>query len=328
MSVRVPLSPPAPAYLVHGAEDLLRADALAAIAAAVLVPGLEAFNDDRFEGASCDVSALIGAARTLPVMAERRLVVVRGADRLAAEKLEALTAYLDDPSPTTCLVLEAAKVDLRRGPFNKVKAVGHVIACTPPNERGAADWLVARARDLGCPITRDAAEFLAAYAGTSLGTLAAELDKAAAFAGEGRPIDLDTVSETAAGGRVASVFELTDALGERRAGAALAALSTLLEGGEPALRVQAMIVRHFRQLWRAREFFGGDAGRAGGAGDLASVLGVPPFVANKLKAQARRYRDADLGAVFTRFARVDLDLKGGAASDRRTLEDEVLSLCG
>lgn len=325
MSVRVPLSPPAPVYLVHGAEDLLRADALAAIAGAVLVPGLEAFNDDRFEGAACDLAALVGAARTLPVMTERRLVVVRGADRLAAEKLEALTAYLDDPNPTTCLVLEAAKVDLRRGPFNKVKAVGHIVACAPPKERGAADWLVARARDLGSPMAREAAEFLAAYTGTSLGVLAAELDKAAAFAGSGRPIDLDTVSETAAGGRVASVFELTDALGDRRAGAALAALATLLVGGEPPLRVQSMIVRHFRQLWRAREAL---AGGAGGSAGLASALGVPPFVADKLKAQARRYRDAELGAAFVAFARVDLDLKGGAASDRRTLEDEVLSLCG
>jgi len=322
VSVRVPLSPPAPVYLVHGAEDLLRADAVAAITAAVAMEGLEAFNDDRFEGASCDVSDVLGAARTLPVMAERRLVVVRGVDRLATEKLEALSAYLDDPSPTTCLVLEAAKVDMRRGPFNKVKAVGHVVACAPLNERGAADWLVSRARELGCPMTRDAAEFLAAYAGTSLGALAAELDKAAAYAGEGQRIDLDTVSETAAGGRVASVFELTDALGERRAGAALTALVTLLEGGEPALRVQAMIVRHFRQLWRAREAL------EGGAGDLARVLGVPPFVARKLQTQAGRHRDAELGAAFTRFARVDLDLKGGAVSDRRTLEDEVLFLCG
>jgi DNA polymerase-3 subunit delta len=171
-------------------------------------------------------------------------------------------------------------------------------------------------------MTRDAAEFLAAYTGTSLGALAAELEKAAAFAGEGQRIDLDTVSETAAGGRVASVFELTDALGERRAGDALEALFTLLEGGEPALRVQGMIVRHFRQLWRAREAL------SGGASDLASAIGVPPFVAGKLRTQARRYRDAELGAAFTRFARVDLDLKGGAVSDRRTLEDEVLFLCG
>jgi DNA polymerase-3 subunit delta len=325
VSIRVPVAPPAPVYLVHGAEDLLRADALAAIAAAVLVPGLEAFNDDRFEGASCDAAGVVAAARTLPVMAERRLVVVRGADRLAPEKLDALSAYLADANPTTCLVLEAAKVDLRRGPFNKVKAMGQVIACAPLNERGAADWLVARARGLGYPMERAAAEFLAAYTGTSLGALAAELDKAAAFAGEGGRVDLDTVSETAAGGGIASVFELTDALGERRAGVALKALSTLLEGGEPALRVQGMIVRHFRQLWRAREFLGGDAG---GAGSLASALGVPPFVADKLRAQARRYRDAELGAAFIRFARVDLDLKGGAASARRTLEDEVLALCG
>jgi len=51
-------------------------------------------------------------------------------------------------------------------------------------------------------------------------------------------------------------------------------------------------------------------------------------VADKLKRQVRRHADAQLADAFLRFARVDFDLKGGAVSPRRTLEDEVLALCG
>lgn len=316
------LSPPAPVYLVHGGEDLLRAEAVAAIRAAVLDDDLAAFNEDRFEGGACRADDVVAAARTVPVMAERRLVVVRNVDRFRPDELAPLADYLDDPSPTTCLVLEGAKVDLRRVPFPAVKKAGQVLACGPPRERDLAGWIRERARALGRGIAPEAAEFLATYAGGSLAVLASELEKAAAYAGEGAAIDLDAVEQTVGSGRVHSVFELTDALGERRAGPALAALTTLLDAGEAPLKVQAIVVGHFRLLWRAREAL------ADGARDLASALGVHPFRARKLGAHARRYTDPELADAFVRFARVDFDLKGGAASPRRVLEDQVLALCG
>jgi len=318
------LDPPAAVYLVHGPEDLLRAEAVAAIEANLLDPALADFNHDRFEGGGCDPAQVVAAARTLPVMAERRLVTVRAVDRIAPEALAPLAEYLKDPNPTTTLILEGAKVDLRRNPFPQVKQVGQVLACQPLYEREAARWVVERARTLSVRIAPEAARFLVDWAGTGLATLASELEKAATYAGEGGVIDLEAVAETAGGGRVHTVFELTDALGERDAARALTALGTLLEGGEAPLKVQAMIVRHFRLLWRAREAMTG----GGDAGGLARALGVPPFVAGKLRAQAPRFREAELADAFVRFARVDFDLKGGASSPRWTLEDEVLALCG
>jgi DNA polymerase-3 subunit delta len=316
------LDPPAPACLVHGEEDLLRAEALAALRAAVLDPALADFNHDRFDAGACDAADVVAAARTVPMMAERRLVEVRGVERFRAEALEPLADYLKDPSPTTVLVLEGAKVDLRRGAFAQVKRVGQVFACQPLREKDAVRWLADRARARGWRLAPEAARFLVDYAGTGLATLAAELDKAAAYAGDGAPVDLVAVTETVGDGRAASVFELTDALGERHAGAALKALGSLLDGGEAPLRVFGMMVRHMRLVWRARE------ARGAGEVDLARALGVHPYVAGKLKAQAPRFREAELAAAFVRFARVDFDLKGGAASPKRTLEDEVLALCG
>jgi DNA polymerase-3 subunit delta len=319
------VDPPAAVYLVHGPEDLLRAEALAAIEAAALDPALADFNHDRFEGGGCDPAQVAAAARTLPVMAERRLVTVRGVDRISPEALAPLAEYLKDPNPTTTLVLEGAKVDLRRTPFTQVRQAGQVVACQPLYERDAARWVVERARDMGRRIEPEAARFLVDWAGTGLATLASELEKAATYAGEGGVIGLEAVAETAGGGRAYTVFELTDALGERDAARALTALGTLLVGGEAPLKVQGMIVRHFRLLWRAREAMGAGEREPGG---LARALGVPPFVAGKLKAQAPRFREAELADAFVRFARVDFDLKGGASSPRWTLEDEVLALCG
>ncbi|MDH5526445.1 MAG: DNA polymerase III subunit delta [Nitrospirota bacterium] len=188
--------------------------------------------------------------------------------------------------------------------------------------KGRLHWLSARARRMGLQLDPRAAHFLTEYCGTHLATLAAELDKAAAWAGEGGRIGMEAVEETVGRGRVHTVFELADALGERRGGRALNALGTLLDAGEAPLKVQGMITRQFRLIARAREVL------ATGNGNLAREVGVPPFVANKLGAQARKFTDREIQAAFARFARVDQDLKGGALPPRIVLEREVMGLCG
>ncbi len=317
MSVNVPLDPPALVYLVHGAEPLLREEALRAICAAALDPELAEFNEDRFEGGQVRSDDLLSACQMLPMMAERRLVVVRRVDKLKSDVAAALSVYLADPSPTTCLVLEAEKVDMRKSVFATVKKKGQVVVCKPLYQNQLVPWIMNRVRATGGRIQPEAAQFLAHYTGPDLGALAAELEKASIYAGNG-PIDEQAVSETVGAGRVHSVFELTDALGERRPGAAMKALVTLLDSGEAPLRIQAIITRHFRLLWRAWE--------VRGTGNLARTLGVAPFLANKLATQARRYRGDELSAHVAHFAQVDLALKGGASSPKRVLEDEVLML--
>lgn len=321
VSGNIPIDPVRPVYLIHGPEELLRREAVKTITDAVLDPSMADFNLDKFDGGSCKVEEVVAAAQMLPVMAARRLVILRFVERIKAEKLAPLADYLTDPSPTTCLIFEGEKADMRRAPFSTVKKVGAVVPCQALYERDAQGWLSRRARAKGCAIEPDAARFLVAYAGTHLATLDAELEKAAAYAGSDARIDLDVVEETVGRHRVHTVFELTDALGAKQTGRALAALGTLLDAGEAPLMVQGMIVRHYRMLWRTVEALNA------GERNLAAAVGVAPFVANKLAGQARHYSDKKIGKAFTRFAQVDSDLKGGAASPRRTLEDEVLSLC-
>ncbi len=102
-----------PVILVFGPEVTLRDAALAQIRADVLADAPRDFNEDRFDLAASglDPARVVAAARTLPVMATRRLVVARGiSDRRAARFIEReLPSYLEDPSPSTCLVLEGSE---------------------------------------------------------------------------------------------------------------------------------------------------------------------------------------------------------------------------
>src|SRR5687767_11370010 len=97
-----------PLYLVLGEETHLAGEVLRALRKAALAGPAAGFNDDRFAASDTTAESVIGAARTAPMMAQRRLVTVSGLDkwdaRETAEGLDALATYASDPVPSTTLV--------------------------------------------------------------------------------------------------------------------------------------------------------------------------------------------------------------------------------
>ena len=86
-------------------------------------PDLRAFNVDRLYGGETTAAEVVDAARTLPMMAPRRVVLLLHAERLlnpkkeseaTARDLETLEEYVKSPVDTCCLVLVAEAVDRRR----------------------------------------------------------------------------------------------------------------------------------------------------------------------------------------------------------------------
>src|SRR5580698_7779554 len=71
----------APVYLLAGEERFLRDQVVVEIRAAALGGGIAAFNEDKFQAGEVDVDKVIGAARTVPMMAPKRFVLVRGVER-------------------------------------------------------------------------------------------------------------------------------------------------------------------------------------------------------------------------------------------------------
>ena len=70
-----------PVYLVAGEERLLRDEVVRELRAASLAGGVAAFNEDKFTAGEVDVEDIVAAARTVPMMAPRRFVLIRGAER-------------------------------------------------------------------------------------------------------------------------------------------------------------------------------------------------------------------------------------------------------
>ena len=138
-------------YLVEATAAAIRATVLAEAGAAA------AFNHDTFELKDKGVGAALSTARTVPMMARRRLVVGKGVDDVKAADLEPLAAYAEDPNPSTCLLLLAEKVDVRFKVFQTLRKRGYLHVFGPLRDREVPGWIRTEARNRKIAIAADAA---------------------------------------------------------------------------------------------------------------------------------------------------------------------------
>jgi len=154
-----------PIYCLSG-ERYLVDEAAAAIRAAVLTEAgpAAAFNQDIFDLKDKGVGAAIATAKTLPMMAKRRLVVGKAIDEVKAAELDPLAAYAEDPNPSTCLILIADKVDVRFRAFQLLRKRGYLHVFAPLREQALVGWLRGEARTRKVALAPDAAAALATAA--------------------------------------------------------------------------------------------------------------------------------------------------------------------
>ena len=305
----------APIYCLYGKERFLLGRVLDALRAAVLEPATKDFNHDVLD-AKAGAPAIVAAARTLPMMAKRRLVVVRGADELKADAVEPLLAYVADAAPETVLVLLCEKVDARQKLFAALKKKGALAAFDPPRDRELYSFIVAEARSRGGGIEESAARLLAEIVGPDLGQLAQAVEKLVLYAGKARRISDEDVATCVAETRARSIFDLMNAVGQGDREAALRQVRRMLADRESPIGIVSMLARHFRQLAVTRELTQQRAGK----GEIASALGLNPYFVDGLVAQARRYNPRALARALERICEADAALKSSRLDDGILLE--------
>ncbi len=312
-----------PVFVVMGEQDLLRELAVRQTLDCVLDGDENVFNFDKFDGESSDGEAIVASCNQLPMMGGRRAVIVKRAQKLL-DKSEPLKAYVEDPSPSTVLVLELSRSpDKRRKSWKRIEKSASVVECRDLKPAELESWVVERAKHGGLRIGREQAHYLVSEFGSDLRRLGNELEKLALYA-SGDKIDVETIATVLGRGKAQSIFKYVDAVGAGRSTHALRQLGRLLEEGEPPLKILSLIDRLVGQLRIACE--ANERSRGSGAG-LAQALGVPPYAAKSVADAARRFDRAALDRAVEVVGRSDRILKSSALPARVVLETLTLSLC-
>ena len=298
---------PDPVYLLVG-EDEVEKSALAAEFADLVEEGLRAFNVERIHAGDFTtgdkllegVGAIVAAARTLPMMAPRRVVAVLQAEALLAPKreseaaaraMEQLEELLARPEATTTLVFAATAVDRRGRIFKKLQQQATIVECGVVADLGDAErWVRTRVAAAGAAIEPAAARLVAQRAGVDVRRLRADVDRLLLFTLGQKQIAVGDVREVTGPAALQDDWAMTNAIEAGQAGEALRQLALMLDAGAPPEKVLGQLA------WLVRSKFSGTAPAA-----------VAPAV----------------DAVF----RTDNDLKRSAGEPRILLERLVVELC-
>lgn len=311
-----------PVHVLVGEETFLVERAVRVLKQAAVGDGISGFNEDTFQGAQLSAARVVAAARTLPMMGNSRFVLVRGADAIAAAELEGLADYLEAPSPSTCLVIAAEKLDGRTRFAKIAKKVGAWVDAPPAKPRDARAFALTEAKRRGHSLDADAADELIDAVGSELAAVDDAIERLSLYVGPGAPIGVGAITRCVAYARVDSIWALVDAVSARHRERALHAAGTLLADREPPLRILAMVARQLRMVARMQSALA----RGLRGADATKEAGAPPFKAQELTDAARRFSRRELGAVFRALADADLAMKGSKRSPETVLEQTLLRL--
>jgi DNA polymerase-3 subunit delta len=172
---------PHPAYYLFGDEDVLKDEAVQALCEAALDPAARDFNLDFRSAGDLEPEALYALVNTPPMLADRRVVVLRNLEGLRRKpKARAeLLKYLRQPSPSAVVVMVQGAGEERDEEVAQLATA--VDAARLPPER-AVRWAAHHAGRHGVRLDPDAAAFLVQAVGDDLGVLGREIEKLAGVA--------------------------------------------------------------------------------------------------------------------------------------------------
>ncbi len=340
-----------PGYVLAGDEVFLLDRCRAAVLKGFVPPELRDFCLSEFDLSGTSIFEVLDRAQTPSLMAPFQVIFIRNVRQLytrGAKKDEfaALERYFRSPNPQALLIFVADFLripsDARRmelddknrferltETFGEVAAATGMVELARVNEEDAMRWTAATAQEAGARVEPDAARELVDALGADMMLISSELEKLLLYTlGRGR-VTLGDVETMVLAAKQRSLYELTDAISAHDRVRALALLHGLLNssdaGEDAAIGHLYMLARTFRQMLVILEKNVRDSRAIWQA--LWQGFRMPPFAADDLIRQARRYKSRrELTRALRLVARADLELRSSPPDKRLVLERLIYEL--
>jgi DNA polymerase-3 subunit delta len=322
-------------YLVLGEEHVFSDRVVTTARRRVVDAATVGFNVDVFEAGETPIARVIDAAQTAPMMSRRRLVILRGLERLErpaeseapkgkgrSSPGDQLAEYVASPNPSSCLLLVGTKIDQRRRLATVAKKADVIVSCDPLRPNALVPFLRDEAKRRGNVLAFDVAEAIVDLVGGELGALVDAIERLSLYAGKDAPITEDAVHACIARVRVGSIWGLADAVTAKDRATALVLLNENYDPGDRGLPLLGLLASSIRKMLKLRALLAEGLS----ADDAAKRAGLPPFKARDAAAQARRFKDGELEHAVAVFAEADLALKGSRRAPLLVLEEAITRL--
>ncbi len=295
----------APVYFFYGEESYLIEEGVDKIQSKFVTPGSVNFNRDIFYGDDSDASQIVNTALSIPMLAERRVVIVRNFSRISQGGKERILKYSRHPSPQSILILISSTVDFRKKIYIGFKETAQLVECRPLYDNQVPVYLQHYTRDRGKTIRIDAIKLLQAKLGNSLRDLINETEKLIHFVRDKNEISVDDVEQLVGISRNYNIFQLWDALGTKELSKSLLILRQMLETGESPVFIVSSLTNYFLRLWRIQELKRKNVNDNG----IGKVLHIHPYFLTSIIQQAKSYSGQGIKNIMELLLTADTQLK-------------------
>ncbi|MBV9660677.1 MAG: DNA polymerase III subunit delta [Acidimicrobiales bacterium] len=312
--------------VVDGDDPTLVSDAAAQVISELLGDADRSLALEDYGAEETDLAVVAQGCATPPFLVDRRVVVLRDAGRFSSEEVAPLLSYLEDPLPSTSLVLLAGGGQMAQKLTAAARTQGRIVS-TRVDARRSSDWLRERLQRAAVALDGPAEEELRQHVGEDVSRAVPILELLEGVYGAGAKLGPHDIRPYLGEAGSVTPWAFTDAIDDGEGARALELLHRLLEGGDRhPLVVLAVLHRHVQSLMRV------DSPAVRTEVQAAEIMGIAKgrstYPAKKALRAAQRWGSAHIDEAVHLLAGAEVDLKGASGwSGEAVLEVLVARLC-
>lgn len=308
-------------YLLYGEEAYLRRQYRDKLRAA-LAPQEDAMNCSVYSGKDINTNEVVDLAGTMPFFAERRVIIVENSGwfKSGNEQIASLVKALPD---TTCMIFVEEEVDKRSRLFKAVTANGYAALCEMQDEATLKKWVMGLLKKENKSITSDALDLLLDKTGTDMENIRREVEKLVCYKYYEEGITAADVEELCIVQIQNQIFDMVEAVAQKRQRQALKLYYNLLALKEAPLKILSLIARQFNMLLLVKEM----KSKGYHESEIAGQTGLNRYyLEKKYIPQAAQFKLSQLEAALKACVEAEENVKMGRMPDVLSVELIIVSL--
>lgn len=301
-------------YLLYGEEAYLKRQYRDKLRSAML-PMEDTMNYACYEGKNTDIKAVIDLAETLPFFAERRVIVLEdtGFFKNAAPEL---AEYLKEMPDTTAMIFVENEVDKRGKLYKAVQSQGRAVELSRQDEATLIRWILGSVKKEGKQVAETTIRHFLNKVGTDMENIQKELEKLFCYTLGKDSITIVDVEEICTTQITSRIFDMVNAVADKKQRKALDYYYDLLALKEPPMRILFLLARQFKLLLEVKVLDGQGYARK----EIAAKTGLHPFVVGKYQEQAKTFSKKALRGILEESVEIEERVKTGNLADTLGVE--------
>lgn len=305
-------------HVIFGEDAFLVSKECEKMLDSILAPDQRAMALYEPKAEQATITDVLDELRTLPFLAPKRVVLIKGAEPFVKANADQLMTYLDDPSPSGILIMTVTSWDKRTRFHKKIQKTGALVELAKMYSNQMPAYVTAYAQqNHDIRLDTQCSRFLVELVGDDPGRLCCEMDKLAIFVAPKKTVTCQDIEQLIGKNRMFDAFGVIDSINAGQIAPALGRLRNMFEGDKSTeYSVVGAFGYHFRRLFRTKAMI--EKGIS--PPQAATKAGVFGYRQGQFLQQVAQMSLTQIANVMAELGKIDFALKTGQTTAAVAME--------